>query len=136
MSPMLKSTPTAAERRAPRERAFLQARLSYADGAMSLPCAVIQISATGAKLMLPEELTLPEKFRIVIAQKGIDCPARLIWRRGGHGAIAFQLDEAGAPAKSVDAYRARVRELEAENASLREKVAQLTARLKQSTEAY
>ncbi len=120
---------TPAERRAPRERAFLQARLSFANGAMSFPCLVTQISATGARLAVEDAIALPDRFHVSIPRKDIDCQARLVWRKDGHAAVAFP--KAGSDSdKTRAALIDRLAALEADNARLRDQVAELVAELK------
>ena len=123
------------DRRAPRERAFLQAIISFAGGAVSFPCFVTQISASGAKIALDAQISLPEHFHIAIPQKGVDREARLVWRNEVSAALVFDVAE-----KSVEyntrGLERRLRAVEAENALLRTQVASLTARLKHQTEGY
>lgn len=116
--------------RAPRERAYMQARVSYANGAMSSPATVMQISAGGAKLNLSTEFALPEQFDISVPQKGLATRARLVWRKDSVVGVAFIADAAVA---RPDAEAARsshaTSALEEENAKLRKRVGELTARL-------
>lgn len=130
-----KSQKSSDPRRAPRERAFLKARLSFANGTMSFPCLVTQISATGARLAVDDDAALPDHFQIAIAQKGVDRAAKLIWRRDGQAAVEFAPVGDEDPS-SLEAALARLRVLEAENISLRATVAKLTGQLKQTTEGY
>jgi len=121
--------------RAVRQRALLNAKLSYADGQISIPCTVTQISETGAKVSVEESVTLPERLRIEIFQRGVDSPARLVWRRGREAGFAFMSNDppeaAAARAKSD-----RIRELEEEIASLRGLIVDLRAQLRSRDEAY
>ncbi len=124
-----------AERRAPRERAFLNARLSFAHGAVSFPCVVTQISATGAKLSIGDEVSLPDRFHIEIAQRGVDRPAEMVWRRNGQVAVAF-LPSDLRQQEGWETSLARLRELEAENAKLRANLIALTEQFNRITEGY
>jgi hypothetical protein len=117
------------ERRAPRERAFLAARISYGNGAISMPCTVMQISASGARLNLLEAISLPDVFQIAIPQRSVDCRATLVWRRGDVAAVAFQLGEAGEVELTLDAAKARIKALLAENDKLKARVGELSAKL-------
>jgi hypothetical protein len=117
-------------RRAPRERVLLQARVSYAGGSISFPCLVTQISVTGSKIAVNDDVTLPEHFQIAIPQRGIDCSARLVWHRAGNAGIAFE--DAPTAEVAADASQdpiTRSRALEAENNALRATIEQLTAKL-------
>lgn len=125
----------AKERRARRDRALLQARLWYGNGALSHSCLVVQISTTGAKLAVDEGVPLPDRFHLAIAQKGIDCNALLVWRRGGEAAVAFLPPETRADVAAQDD-RSQVRALQAENEMLRAKIAALANQLKQMNKGY
>jgi hypothetical protein len=128
-------TEASAERRQPRERAFLQAKLSFADGAVSFPCMAVQISSTGAKLAVDDSVSAPDRFQIEIPQRGIDCPARMVWRRKGHIAVAFEQPDVRPP-EPWDASLARLRELEAENEKLRASLLALTEQVSRITDTY
>jgi PilZ domain len=122
------------ERRAPRERAFLTASISYNNGSLTLSCTVMQISATGAKISLPAEINLPEVFQISIPQKSVERRARLIWRRGDMAALAFA-PVAPPPVEgpSDDSSAARIRALLAENDKLKARIGKLTAQVARLT---
>jgi hypothetical protein len=126
---------TAGERRAPRERAFLRARVSYASGAVSFPCLVVQISRTGGKLAVADDVTVPDRFQIEIPQRGIDCPAEMVWRRKGQVGVAFLKTKAREP-EGWEASLKRLRELEAENAKLRANLLALTEQVNRITDSY
>ena len=128
-------TKDAEGRRAPRQRAFLRAKLSYRDGAISFGCVVTQISATGAKINLPEELTLPERFRIEVAGKNIDRAAKLVRRDAEGAAIAFVDEDAGVEL-TMPALKERLRVLEAENKMLRANCDALAAQLTRANASY
>ncbi len=123
------------ERRSPRERAFLQARLSFAHGAVSFPCVVTQISANGAKLSVSDDVSVPDRFQIEIPQRGIDCPAEMVWRRNGQVGVVFLKPDAR-KAEGWETSLARLRELESENAKLRANLLSLTEQLNRITEGY
>ncbi len=122
------------ERRAPRERAFLAARISYSNGAMSTPCTVMQISATGAKLNIPAAISLPDAFQIAIPQKSVDCLATLVWRRGDVAGVAFQRVEAPEEQPVGDAAKARIKALLAENEKLKARIGELMTHLARLTD--
>jgi hypothetical protein len=124
---------SSSERRAPRERAFLTARISYSNGAMSTPCTVMQLSATGAKIAVAGTLNLPEIFYIAIAQKSIERRARLVWRRGDVAAVAFLPNEAQAELPAGDDAHSRIKALQAENEKLKARIGKLTAQIARLT---
>jgi len=104
---------------------------------MSFPCLVMQISATGARIAVDGQTAMPENFQIAIPQRGIDCGARLMWRRAGHAGIAFKVaPEAEAAAETSQNPNARTQALEAENKALRATIDQLTAQLSRFLDGY
>ena len=123
------------DRRAPRQRAFLRAKLSYPDGSISFECSVVQISATGAKLALTDDAQLPERFRIEIPQRRIDCLARAARRDADSIAVAFDAAEEAAPAGHAALLR-KIQTLEAENRALQGRIKTLTARLEGADANY
>jgi len=127
--------PVPEARAAPRERALLQARVSFAGGSMSFSSRVTQISATGARIAIKDDVAIPEHFQIAIPQKGIDCGARLVWRRAGHAGIIFKA--AASPSdQTLQNLQLRIQELEAENKALKATIETLNARSSQFDTNY
>jgi hypothetical protein len=123
----------AEERRAPRERTFLPARIAFGEnGALSTQCTVTQLSSTGARLNVPASTTLPDRFELSVPQRNLATRVHLVWRKGDLAGVHFdeQPEEVAAP----EDLQARVRELEAQNAKLRARVAELTEQVHRLTE--
>ena len=120
-------------RRAVRVRTFLQARLSYGDGAISNECTVNQLSDIGARLALASTVALPDVFDIAIPQRGIFLRAKLVWRDGDQVGIDFLKEEDQGPL-TIEDYLARIKALEAENGKLRAQVGILQAQVHRLTE--
>jgi hypothetical protein len=126
---------TAEGRRAPRERTFLPARVSFGErGALSTQCTVTQLSAVGARLNVPASVTMPDRFEVSIPQRGLNYRARLVWRKGDLVGVEFEMPEAQAAPTQED-LQAKVRELEATNAKLRARIAELVDQVTRLTEA-
>ncbi len=122
------------ERRIPRERTFLPARISFGEnGVLSTQCTVTQLSAGGARLTVPASTTLPDRFDLSIPQRNLATRVRLVWRKGDLAGVQFDEHAAEDPAAPED-LQARVRELEAANAKLRARVAELTEQVYRLTE--
>jgi hypothetical protein len=137
LSADLRSSHGAEAHRAQRERTLLQARVSYAGGSISFSCLVAQISATGAKIAVNDQTALPEYFQIAIPQRGIDCGARLVWRRAGHAGIAFKVaQEAAVVLDASQNPDPRLQALEAENKALRATIDKLTVQLSKFLDGY
>ena len=118
---------------APRERTFLKGKVSYSDGAMSTPCTVVQISATGARLNLDANFVLPETFDIEIPQRAIICRAKVVWRDKGQAGVEF-LSGSAPTLGSTEDYLAKIRKLEDQIAKFKAQVAELTNQVRRLTE--
>ena len=116
-------------RRAPRERVMLTAKLSFNQGAVSADCVVSNISATGARINVSADVVLAQSMRLLVPQREIDVAVRMVWRRGNLVALAFEPDRS--PEKVAPA---REKSLEEENRKLRALLVQMEARLKQMHE--
>jgi hypothetical protein len=118
-------------RRSPRVRTFLQARVSYSDGAISTVCTVNQLSDVGARINIASAFSLPDTFEIAIPQRGITRRAKLIWRRDDQAAVDFVYDEESqTPADPA----VRIKALEAENAKLKAQISVLLQQVNRLTE--
>jgi len=121
-------------RRAPRVRTFLQARVSYGDGALSIECTVNQLSDVGARVNLASTFALPDTFDIAIPQRDIARRAKLVWRKDDQVGIEFVDGEESHPAHPPNDSSARVKALEAENAKLKAQIGVLTAQIRRLTD--
>jgi hypothetical protein len=72
-----------------REKRLLAAKLVYAHGDMITDCSVRNISPTGARVEVSQEITLPEFFTVVRLKDRLINEARMVWRRGGEMGIAW-----------------------------------------------
>lgn len=120
------------QREQPRLRVLLKGRIQFNNGSSSIDCLVRDMSATGARLMLSETATLPEKFDLYIPQKERTYRASLRWRREDGIGVTFDSGDAprrdrAAPELTVGALLRRVEELEAENAVLKRRLADMVA---------
>ncbi len=79
----------AEQRRAERHRALLGAKLVYGDGAFTVDCVVRDLSATGARIKVPEGQAVPEKVFLVELRAGIAYAARVVWKRHPLIGLAF-----------------------------------------------
>jgi hypothetical protein len=122
-----------AERRAQRERALLEGRLSFAKGAMSTVCTVVQVSRTGAKLNVAEGVALPDEFDVAIPQRNWTGRARLVWRRGAQAGVKFIEARDESETMSVEEIQKRMRALSDELGRLREENQRLRGELKRFT---
>ena len=125
------------ERATVRQRTFLQARISYGDGAISINCTVVQLSAKGALLSVADSVALTDEFEVAIPQKDFVRRARLVRRKDGQAGVEF-LDGASAPSAAAgldtEAQRTRLRALEAENMKLKAQLGALIQQVHRLTE--
>lgn len=71
--------PEANQRRSPRRRTVLAGRLC-ADGGISVPCTIRDLSATGAAVKLQADIALPRLVSLVDVSNGIGHNAQVRWR--------------------------------------------------------
>lgn len=120
-------------RRSQRVRTFLQARVSYSEGAISTACTVNQLSDVGARLNITSAFSLPETFEVAIPQRGIARRARLVWRKDDQAGIDFIDGEETQPAPAANP-ASRIKALEAENAKLKTQIGLLMQQVRRLTE--
>ena len=125
------------ERATVRQRTFLQARVSYGDGAISTDCTVIQLSAKGALLSVADLVALTGEFEVAIPQRDFVRRARLVRRKDGQAGVEFLASEPAAPAigaTDIEGQKRRLRALEAENAKLKAQLGALIQQVHRLTE--
>jgi PilZ domain len=120
-------------RRSLRVRTFLQARVSYGDGAMTTACTVNQLSDVGARLNISGACSLPETFEVAIPQRNIARRARLVWRKDDQAGVDFIDNEEDRRTPTADP-AGRIKELEAENAKLKTQIGLLMQQIGRLTE--
>jgi hypothetical protein len=120
---------SADQRRAPRLRALMGAKILFNQGNSSLDCLIRDISEGGARLSASQAVTLPDEFELFIPQKNATFRVRMVWRRSEGVGVSFseELEPEAKPSMEGDAgLRHRIRELEAEVTRLQVRIAQLT----------
>ena len=70
----------AERRRAPREPGPCAAVVKLYSGRL-LPCAVLNLSETGAKLGFPREIVLPKEFELSIPARNASWRVRVVWQQ-------------------------------------------------------
>jgi hypothetical protein len=123
-------------RRSDRSRALLGAQIYLNDRQSTMECQIRNISSTGAKLVIANSVSVPEEFEIHIPQKGRSFNAQVVWRTASETGIRFI---EGHPDDSLgegsdDALRT-IKRLEAENAALKKKIAELQHRIEKWSES-
>lgn len=83
----------AEERRgAPRQRVLKGAKIVYGNYMFVIDCTIRDMSASGARLRLPDASPVPANFHLFVKDNQTICAAHLVWRDGRDMGIAF--DEA------------------------------------------
>lgn len=97
------TSPTPEEqRRSPRKRTLLEARVVFNNRFSVIECTVRDMSATGAKIAFPHATPIPEEVELEIPKTGQSRRARVLWSDGKHHGLMF-LDEVGSAAPGADA---------------------------------
>ncbi len=127
-------------RHAERARALLGARIITNNHQSTVECRIKNISATGARLVIGDTISVPEAFELEVPQKGRCYNARVVWRTPSETGIAFvpghpddRIDDL--PEGEADDIRRKVKLLEAENAALKKKITELQYRLERWSES-
>lgn len=82
--------PPPAERRADlRKRVLLAGVITYKEGAFAFNCRIADLTATGARLVVGANETLPGAFFLINMRAQTAYPARLAWRRSGEAGVAL-----------------------------------------------
>jgi hypothetical protein len=77
-------------RRKPRRNFHYSASVLLDAKSSPQPCAIADISATGARLVLQNECELPERFILLLTPSGeARRHCRLVWRNGLAAGVAF-----------------------------------------------
>ena len=102
-------------RTAPRLRSLLKGKIIYNNRLSTIDCVVRDISGSGARLALPQNFTLPDRFELYVPLKEKTYSVEVRWRGDEDFGVMF-LDGSSAMAEpsSVTALLDRVERLEAQ----------------------
>lgn len=106
----------------PRIRSLLGARIEFNNRSSTMDCLVREMSKGGAKLEFSDARSIPDTFDVVVPSKGQHFRAEVRWRHGNSIGVEFTAPEASGRSRPPAA-----RDLEAENALLRRKLASIQA---------
>ena len=113
-------------RRATRQKSFLRGCIYFNNRRSALDCLVRDISATGARLIFSDTVSVPDMVDLHIPQKEQMLRAHVQWRHGDEIGVAFPA--AATPDRSADGDLAqRVAKLEAEIAALKKMLKRVKA---------
>ena len=75
-----------------RRTVFIKAML-LRDGKPNLPCTLVDISSSGARLIVDDATEVPNRFTIVMTEQGVPRRlCRLIWRGENDVGVTFETD--------------------------------------------
>ena len=78
------------ERRGGGRRRVLKAGIiAFNNRHSTMPCAVRNLSDTGAQLRMPASLSPPDTFDLIIELDGIEANCTVVWRRGDDVGVHF-----------------------------------------------
>jgi hypothetical protein len=77
------------KRRAPRRRILKGGIIAFNHMHSTLPCAVRDLSDTGAKLRVTGSMAPPDTFVLIIELDGIEVDCRVVWRKSPDLAVSF-----------------------------------------------
>lgn len=58
-------------------------------GLTTIDCAVLNVSASGACILVPNGCELPERFDLIVDQSNLRFACRLVWTTGPMNGVAF-----------------------------------------------
>jgi len=117
-------------RRATRQKSFLRGCIYFNNRRSALDCLIRDISATGARLIFSDTVTIPDIVDLYIPQKERTLRAHVHWRHGDEVGVAFANAAQGShqPAHVAELAE-RVQKLESEIAAMRKLLKRLKAEI-------
>lgn len=108
------TTPDAEHRREPRLRTLLSGSIMFDDHRCTMDCAVRNLSAHGAKVVLPDAYRIPQSFELAIPHHDQVHRAEVAWRKGDAAGLVL------ADAAQARGRRPRLTPRQSERARLKE----------------
>jgi hypothetical protein len=115
-----------------RQKSFLRGCIYFNKRRSATDCLIRDISATGARLIFSDTVSIPDAVDLYIPQKEQTLRAQVQWRHGDEVGVAFASGaQAPSSPRSLDVgeLAERVGKLEAELASMRKMLKRLKAEL-------
>jgi hypothetical protein len=72
-----------------RSKAFLKGTLYFHRGRSSVDCLIRDLSPTGARLLVPDIVKVPDVFEVHVPNKPEPLSARMKWRRDDEIGVSF-----------------------------------------------
>jgi hypothetical protein len=77
------------KRRVPRSKTFLGGKVVYGEGPIIGDCRIRSLSATGAKIELPEGGCIPEHLFLIPSSNALAYEAKISWIKRPHFGLSF-----------------------------------------------
>lgn len=85
------------KRIAPRNKVLKGAKIVHLSNWSLADCTIRDLSETGAKLIVGDQVAVPNEFRFLITSENTIRNARVVWRRGDMVGITFTSEKTKAP---------------------------------------
>jgi hypothetical protein len=112
-------------RKSARSRTYFGGTIAFNRRKSTMDCQVRNFSPIGARIAFTNAAAVPDQFDLTVARKERSFKARMVWRNVNEAGVAFLSEYQEAVPVPLDLAK-RLRECEAEKATLRQRVAQLT----------
>ena len=120
---MERKPPEQERRKHPRMPTYLGAKISTDHKLIAIDCVVRNMSGTGAMLLVPNTTLIPDEFVLQITSRETAYRVRPRWRRLRELGVEVA-PLAADPAPVPLAFARRIKQLEAENASLKRRLSE------------
>src|SRR3954462_13829819 len=101
------------QRAAPRKRTLLRGRIEFNNRQSSLDCLIRDLSETGARLTISENVALPRRFDLHIPNRDHAVPVELCWRIRDAAGVRFSSEQESSCPQAIPAdVAARLQDLE------------------------
>jgi hypothetical protein len=88
-------------RRAPRQRVLKTVKIYRLNGAHAVDCQMRDISETGARIVIKDQMALPNEFKFVLPSEVSMRTAKVVWRKGDLAGIVFLSERSDAPIEKL-----------------------------------
>ncbi len=88
-------------RRAPRQRVLKSAKIFRMNGDHAVDVTVRDMSDTGARVVIKDQMALPNDLKFVLPSDGFMHVAKVVWRRGDLAGLHFLSERSQAPAQRL-----------------------------------
>ena len=80
-----------------RHKTFIKGRIYFNNRLSSMDCIVRDVTNSGARLEVSENVPLPDAFEIYMPNKDEYFHAQVEWRKGGSMGVSWSSDQASRP---------------------------------------